>query len=94
MGDVLIMNDFTKEELEFICNAVFYYDKDNSFGLFVNKLQSMIDDYCEPKQIDGFTKDIGDYTGYTHKWETLEIRYPGMPTLICLKCRALHFIRK
>ena len=44
------MNDFTKEELERILDGVTWWlDSDNALysEALVNKLQSMIDNYCE-----------------------------------------------
>lgn len=43
------MNEFTKEELGFLINAVKSYDEDNCFDLFIKKIQYMIDNYCEHK---------------------------------------------
>lgn len=51
------MNDFTKEELEYLIQCVINdidmidncgddYDELNAAGLVENKLQSMIDNYC------------------------------------------------
>ncbi len=47
------MNDFTKEELEDICYAVFNFYKEGyelpsqKTGALYKKIQSMIDNYCE-----------------------------------------------
>ena len=45
-----LINDFTKDELGFILNAIKHYDEDNCFGLFINQIQSMIETYCEHEE--------------------------------------------
>jgi hypothetical protein len=92
------MNDFTKEELEDILNWADVYTEAGACWTYrlheqlIKKIQSMIENYCEPKQIDGFEGYV-DFTGCNHQWETLEQPAIATPTEICTKCRALHFIR-
>jgi hypothetical protein len=53
IGMNLQMNDFTKEELEYIYNYIFNGAACISFGsheIIKNKLQSMIDNYCEHEE--------------------------------------------
>jgi hypothetical protein len=59
-----------------------------------NKIKSMIDNYNESKQIDGFAPHPTDYTDCHHKWQQLEFATKNVtPTFFCSKCRAIHFIR-
>ena len=57
----------------------------------VKKVRAIIEN-C-PKQIDGFVREPQDYTGCNHDWHELEMAEPATPTIICMKCRAIHFIR-
>lgn len=46
------MNDFTKEELILLLDCAWYYEdlrepKDQSRKFLIDKIQSMIDNYCE-----------------------------------------------
>ena len=55
------MNDFTKEELEYLNDYIFNGAACISFGfneIIKNKLQSMIDNYCEHKYLSWRT---GEY---------------------------------
>jgi hypothetical protein len=60
----------------------------------LKKTREMIDRYCEPKQIDGFAYHPTDYTGCDHDWQEVEMHPMATPTIICTKCRAIHFIRE
>lgn len=89
------MNDFTQQELQILKTTV---EESQGFGSIrvelMDKLQSMIDNYCEPKQIDGFARHPTDYTNCNHDWHELEFATKIVtPQIICSKCRALHFIR-
>lgn len=44
------MNDFTKEELEYLFNIVLYQSAENSNEKVINKIQSLIDNYCEHEE--------------------------------------------
>jgi hypothetical protein len=41
------MNDFTKEELEILQKAMNYWAGEHAGKVIKNKIQSMIDNYCE-----------------------------------------------
>ena len=89
------MNDFTKDELEELLDAIGWKlgegQADKLTFPLEAKLKAMIENY--PKQIDGFMRDMQDYTGCNHDWHELEMAEPATPTIICIRCRAIHFIR-
>lgn len=96
------MNDFTKEELEDLfdcCKAAYISGEINPQKplQFKEKIQSMIDNYCEhenSKRIDGFVRDKTDYTNCNHEWDNVEYATSIVtPTIICIKCQAIHFVR-
>lgn len=96
------MNDFTKEELCDIAIALNWQQGQwlaEKWGIdrsqLITKINSMIDNYCDPKQIDGFARHPTDYTQCNHDWHELGYAPNSyvVPTIICSKCRALHFIR-
>lgn len=81
------MNDFMKEELEDIltCVGLYAYDTRSKLGEPIypdlnNKIQSMIDNYCEHES-DGLVHALEDPEGE-------EIH--GRITLKCKKCRNLY----
>jgi hypothetical protein len=89
------MNDFTKEELSLLRTCLTKILNNVHYPL-EDKLTSMIDNYCDhenSKRIDGFVRDPTDYTECNHEWDKLEIKQPAVPTIICIKCRAIHFER-
>lgn len=46
------MNNFTKEELQFLLDLITYQSAENSNGPLEKKIQSMINKYDEPKYCD------------------------------------------
>ena len=65
------MNDFTKEELEEICDSIRIYSRAKWYCELEEKIQSMIDNY--PKEIDGFIREPQDYISCNHDWHELEM---------------------
>lgn len=47
------MNDFTKVELEILKRAIAYWVGENAGKVIKNKIQSMIDNYCEHEWVNG-----------------------------------------
>lgn len=90
------MNEFTKEELQDLHDSL-YGGMHDDFPIpeenkdLQQKIKSMIDNY--PKEIDGFIREPQNYTSCNHDWHELEMAEPATPTIICIKCRAIHFIR-
>ena len=100
------MNEFTKEELQIIhldinteINKHRGILKPSPFHLALrDKVERMIENYCDyenSKSIDGFVPHPTDYTECNHEWENVEYATDAVtPTIICVKCKAIHFVRK
>lgn len=60
MNIVKLMNDFTKEELKLIIDklGLLRFSQFEGCGKLVNKIQSMIDNYCEHMWTDGSGNSI------------------------------------
>lgn len=92
------MNDCTKEELEELLDGIEWKLGEGQANELTiplrEKLQYMIDNYCDQKKILGYACDPKIYNACDHNWRKLE-RASDLPQVtICTKCLSIHFLEE